>query len=132
MLFSQHFNRVEARLGEKCLKLIVENADNRAAFKLWLKHEADLELGRIYQTEFKREFGARITEGIQEQLWYAAKNLIYMMMAYVDLNEAYTVKDLLTLADGFMTEQLDAFDTDFDIRDWVDSDGYMIEGGDPC
>jgi hypothetical protein len=132
MLFSQYFNRVEARLREKCLKLIIENAENRPAFKLWLKHEADLGFGRIYQTEFKREFGARITEGIQEQLWYAAKNLIYMITAYVDFNTAYDVKDLLKLADGFMTEQLDAFDTDFDIREWTDLDGYMIESGDPC
>jgi hypothetical protein len=98
--------------------VVTGNHGNKEQFRLWLKHEADLDIGRLYRDEFKREFGALISDGVEQQLYYAAKNLVYMLRAYTDSHPQYELGELVKLVDSFMTEQLDGFDEDFDVGEW--------------
>jgi hypothetical protein len=98
--------------------MLTENHGNKEQFRLWLKHEAEMDLGRLYRDEFKREFGPLISENVEQQLYYAAKNLIYMLLAYTDTRPLYEIGELVKMMNSFMTEQMDGFDEDFEVTEW--------------
>ena len=118
MLFYQRINIVEARVRTYCSNMLTENHGNKEQFRLWLKHEAEMDLGRLYRDEFKREFGPLISENVEQQLYYAAKNLIYMLLAYTDTRPLYEIGELVKMMNSFMTEQMDGFDEDFEVTEW--------------
>jgi len=118
MLFYQRINIVEARVRTYCSNMLTENHGNKEQFRLWLKHEAEMDLGRLYRDEFKREFGALISENVEQQLYYAAKNLVYMLLAYTDTRPLYEIGELVKMMNSFMTEQMDGFDEDFEVTEW--------------
>ena len=118
MLFYQRINIVEARVRTYCSNMLTENHGNKEQFRLWLKHEAEMDLGRLYRDEFKREFGALISENVEQQLYYAAKNLVYMLLAYTDTRPLYEIGELVKMMNSFMTEQMDGFDEDFEVSEW--------------
>ena len=118
MLFYQRINIVEARVRTYCSNMLTENHGNKEQFRLWLKHEAEMDLGRLYRDEFKREFGPLISENVEQQLYYAAKNLVYMLLAYTDTRPLYEIGELVKMMNSFMTEQMDGFDEDFEVTEW--------------
>lgn len=122
MKFSQHFNVVEQNIQNSVKKIITDNYTSLDAFRLWLKHEAEEEIGYIYVKHFKKEFRQYINEDNQKQLYYGGKNLIYGLMGFIGF--MIDLSAVLIFVENFIAEQLDQFEKDYNI-DWVDEDGDM-------
>jgi hypothetical protein len=122
MLFTQLFNNAEAYIQVNIKNRIIINHTNHDAFRLWLKHEAKDVFAYIYQKEFAKQFRDYINDEITDQLAYAGKTLMYAITAFI--RKEQSVEEILRFVEEFITEQLDAFDSDFNI-DWVDEYGIM-------
>ena len=122
MLFTQLFNLTETFIQVNIKSRIISNHTSPDAFRLWLKHEAKELFAYIYQKEFAKQFKDHISDEITDQLAYAGKNLMYALTAYI--NKPHILEEILKFTEDFITEQLDAFETDFNI-DWTDDYGNM-------
>lgn len=122
MMFTQLFNLTETFIQVNIKNKVISNHTSPDAFRLWLKHEAKDIFAYIYIKEFAKRFKDYISDEITDQLAYAGKNLMYALAAFIQ--KTYTLEELLKFTENFITEQLDAFETDFNI-DWVTEDGTM-------
>ena len=90
-----------------------------------------MDLAVLYRVEFKQEFGHRVDE-IQNQIAYASKNLLYTLRVYTEACPNYAPVALAIIIKGFLAEQIDGFEMDFDLQGWLDTEGYIIgDAGDP-
>ena len=126
MTYYQKFELVRNTLITYCKKCISENYVR--IFDMWLRCDADMELGHGYQDIFKEHFGEYITEEIHAQLWFAGKNIIYAINSFISLkNDHYDLDELLDFVDKFVSEQLDDFDNDYDTTEWFNNETDNIE-----
>ena len=114
MTFYERFSRLKTELMEYCKECIIQN--HTGYFTLWLEHEADISYG--YYRIVKEQFGEYITKEIENQLYFAGKNIIYAIQSFIVFNEQYDLNELLDFVDTFLTKQLDNFEDDYDTTKW--------------
>lgn len=126
MAFYEKFELARTKFVVECKKVITENFENM--FNMWLHHEADMEIGHIYQDIFKEYFGDYITNEVKSQLWFAGKNIIYAISAFMIIKkEKYKLKDLLDFVDTFIAEQMDNFENDYECCEWFNEEAEHQE-----
>jgi hypothetical protein len=108
MSYSEKFELVRTSLISHCKKRISENWLRH--FDMWLSCEADMEFGHGYQNEFKKEFGKYMNSEIEAQLWFAGKNLIFAICAFMLYKDDAELHDVIDFTDKFVSQQLDDFD----------------------
>ena len=78
-----------------------------------------MEFAYAYQTAFKEQFGQFINEDVDAQLWFAGKQLVYLITTFRSVkNNSYSLDELLNFVEIFVFHQLDDFDNDYDTIDW--------------
>lgn len=127
MTYEQKFDLVRNRLISYCKSCISENYGRM--FDMWLRYDADMEFGHGYQDTFKQNFGDYITDEINAKLWFAGKNIVYVINSFISLkNDEYELDELLDFVEKFISEQLDNFDNDYDTTDWFNNEIEGLEG----
>jgi hypothetical protein len=117
MTFYDRFELAQTALL-KSIQDAITNHHN-GFFKIWLGCEADMAFGYAYQNIFKEHFGDYITEEVKTQLWFAGKNILYSIRAFLSLKDNnYSLKELLDFVEAFISEQLEDFENDYDCADW--------------
>ena len=97
-----------------CKEIITEN--HNLMFEMWLKMEADMEFGHGYQHLFEDHFGGHAYN--QNQLWFAAKNIIYAITAFISIKKVYKLEELLEFVEKFVSAQVDGVYNDYDFDDY--------------
>jgi hypothetical protein len=111
------FTATRNSLIQACKKLVSEN--HTTSFDNWLLTDADMEFAYAYQSAFKEHFGSFINEDIDAQLWFAGKQLVYLITTFRSVkNKSYPLAELLNFVEIFIFHQLDDFDNDYDTIDW--------------
>ena len=111
------FNIVKNSLIQCCKTLVSENHDD--AFSSWLLMEADMEFGYAYQHSFREQFGAHITEDVEAQLWFAGKQIVYIIYTLLAIRgEDCDIAEILEFTEAFIQQQLGDFETDYDTMEW--------------
>jgi hypothetical protein len=108
MAYEEKFELVRKSLIKYCKELIVKNW--LQYFDMWLSCEADMEFGHGYQNEFKKEFGKYMNPEIEGQLWFAGKNLIFAIYAFMSYKDDAELYDVIDFTEKFVSHQLDDFD----------------------
>ena len=127
MSFSDRFDLAETALLES-IKDNITNHHNEL-FHIWLNIDADMAFGYAYQNIFKEHFEDYITEEVKAQLWFAGKNIVYAIKAFIKIQEEYSLEELLDFVDTFVSEQLTDFTNDYECTHWFyngdnDNDNY--------
>ena len=120
MVYEQKFEFVRNSLISYCRDCISENYERM--FDMWLRCEADMEFGHGYQDIFKEHFGDYITDEIKAQLWFAGKNIVYVIKTFIKIQEDYSLEELLDFVDTFVSEQLTDFTNDYECDHWFYND----------
>jgi hypothetical protein len=116
--YSEKFELVRNALIPDFKKRIVDNWEQM--FDMWLSCEADMEFGHGYRDHFKAQFEKYITEEVNTLLWFAGKNLVFSIGAFMSFKKNATLKDVLKFTEDFLEEQLDDFDN------WCDDIGQAM------
>ncbi len=126
MVYSHKFDIASKKYIKYCKELIVENFERM--FDMWLSIEADMEFGHGYQTIFKEQFGDYITTDVEQQLFFAGKNIIYAINTFIRIKkDKYKLSELLKFVEEFVSEQLNDFDNDYDTTGWYNEEIQQTE-----
>lgn len=107
MSYEEKFERVRLSLINHCLECIRENWNRM--FDMWLDMEADMEFGDGYQEKFKEEFSQYMNEGIEGDLWFAGKNIVFAIRAFMSFKTDISLSEVLSFTENFINTQLDDF-----------------------
>ncbi len=116
--YSEKFENVRVALITDFKRRIENNWEQM--FYMWLSCEADMEFGSGYQDHFKKEFDKYITDEINTLLWFAGKNVVFSIGAFMAFKGDSNLEDVLTFTEDFLDEQLDDFDN------WCDDIGQAM------
>jgi len=110
-------------LIKKCKEIITENYnkyENNSLFIKWIySYSAAMDIGYNYQNICKIYFEKYMNKGIENQLWFAGKNIIYAIQTFINMkNNNYNLHELLNFIDIFIIKQLEQFDNDYDTTNW--------------
>lgn len=108
MSYSEKFERVRTSLIDYCKQRVIQNWDHM--FDMWLNCEADLELGDGYQNKFKEEFSQYMNEDIEGQLWFAGKNVVFAIGAFISFKTDASLNEVVEFTEHFVDTQLNDFD----------------------
>ena len=98
-----------------CKEIVTQNHD--LMFQMWLKMEADIEFGHGYQHIFADNFGGHADINLTNHLWFAGKNVIYAITAFISMKKRYLLEELLEFVEKFISVQVDEFYNDYDFDD---------------
>ena len=123
----KNYNKMELVKREiiiECTALVARYyLDDR--FITWLTEETDMEVRKVYQSIFQKQFGDvyksifkkyfedEIDDDIESLLWISSKNLIYAMESFMKINIQRRI-NMYTFIESFITNQLDDFDTTYE------------------
>ena len=123
----KNYNKMELVKREiiiECTALVARYyLDDR--FITWLTEETDIEVRKVYQSIFQKQFGDvyksifkkyfedEIDDDIESLLWISSKNLIYAMESFMKINIQRRI-NMYTFIESFITNQLDDFDTTYE------------------
>jgi hypothetical protein len=102
----------------KSVKESVTDSYNAPMFDMWLTHDADHNFGLNYINIFKKHYGIHITTEIENRLWFASKNIIYAIRAFIYIKKHCTLDELLEFVERFLIEQLMEFCNDYEDFDF--------------
>jgi len=126
MTYEQRFQLVRESLIADCKESVLENWERM--FDMWMNLEADMEFGHAYQNNFKQYFGDYITTEVNEQLWFAGKNIVYAINTFISMKgHNCELNILLEFLEKFISEQLNHFDNDYDTTEWFNNEIDEIE-----
>ena len=77
---------------------------------------------------FKKEFKNFLTKENKKQLYYAGINISYSISSFIEFDSS--LKPILSFTESLISDQLDKFETDYDI-DWIDEHGNMKQEENP-
>lgn len=122
MSFYDRFQLVRETLIPYCERLIL--GKHNSYFNMWLTVDAEMDIGytyvRIFREHFRNDY---ITEDVRNQLYFAGKNIVYSIKAFIYIkNNNYILEELLNLVKKFISEQLDNFENDYDVSTWYNND----------
>ena len=109
-------SKFKSSLITHCKEIITEN--HNLMFEMWLKMDADTEFGHGYQHIFVDCFWFGENTDIQNQLWFAAKNIIYAITAFISMKKGYLLEELLEFVEKFISAQLDELYNDYNFDDY--------------
>jgi hypothetical protein len=116
MGYQEKFELVRAALIKSCKDCISHNWDRM--FDMWLSCEADMSYA--YQHEFKQQFSEYMNSEIESQLFFAGKNIVFAISAFMKIKRNASLKNVLDFTENFISEQLDDFDN------WCDDIGQAM------
>ena len=125
MTYVPTFALMRDSLISYCKQRIAENYGD--ALDIWLILEANLEFGYGYLGIFKEHFRKYITKEVEAKLWFASKQLLYAVHAFLNIHGDDCALDLLLrFVELFVAEQLDHFANDYDTSAWL-NEGNLEE-----
>lgn len=106
MSYHEKFELVRSSLIKRCKECISNNWEHM--FDMWLSFEDDMSYA--YKYEFKQQFSEYITSEIESQLFFAGKNIVFAICAFMKMKKNAKLKDVLDFTEEFLSNQLDDFD----------------------
>ena len=73
-------------------------------FRQWAEDEGGVEFGKEYQSVFKKVFGDRITNEINDHLYTAGRSVGYLMVSLFDVD--MDIDDMVRIVTSFINEQI--------------------------
>ena len=73
-------------------------------FRQWAEDEGGVEFGKEYQSVFKKYFGDRITNDINDHLYTAGRSVGYLMVSLFDVD--MDIDDIVRIVTSFVNEQI--------------------------
>ena len=107
MSYEEKFEIVELSLIRFCKSQIQKNYNQM--FDMWLSYEADMVFGDAYQHQFQEQFSQYMNKDINERLWFAGKNLVFAINAFIS-NTNISLERILEFTESFISQQLGDFD----------------------
>jgi len=80
-------------------------------FPNWLLCKADYVFGYGYELIFKEQFGIYINSDTVDILWFAGKNIIFAIQAFLSTKENVTLEEILSFTERFLIHQFITIDT---------------------
>jgi len=121
MTQKQKMDLIQESLIEICQESLARHYDE-PMFDMWLSMDADMVFGDNYIDLFKEHYGDYITEEIESRLWFAGKNILYAINAFIFIkNNDFTIYELLHFVEKFISNQFIGFFndySDFDYGTW--------------
>jgi len=108
MTYKHKLSIIKISLIDHCDKVIMDN--HNKMFDMWLSMEADMAFGDGYLDRFKEQFGKYMTSETNDKIWFAGKNIVFVIEAFISSKKTYKLLDLRKFVKNFVTEQIDDFD----------------------
>jgi hypothetical protein len=107
-IYATNFENASDALVADCKAKIV--AKWNSMFDMWLSFDADHDLAHIYIDNFNVHFEKYMTSEVKTQLWFAAKNLVFALGAFIKYSNDLDLEEVLEFVSNFLEEQFDDFD----------------------
>jgi hypothetical protein len=114
--YNDQLDIIKGSIKRRIKQTIIDN--HNGFFDMWLSYESDLELGTIYVDEFKGQFAQYINKEIEDKIYFAGQNVVYLMQ--IIWKPEVELEEILEKVESFMNVQLDDFDN------WCEDIGSVI------
>ena len=112
MDYEETLSKVIRELRGYCAKEIYMNYEDCRHFKMWVECDGGIEIAGEYVRLFKKYFGERINDTIEDRIFVAGKSIEYLMGSLYDSDT--DIDDMVRIVNSFMTLQLN------DMSNWCD------------